>query len=88
MPCQVGSARAHQPHRGARRPGTPACPSHSTGAAGTRPQLCTARGEALLAPGKGQDQAPTTGFIKPGCRLLLEPGKKLAASELQARESP
>lgn len=43
-------------------------------------------GEVLLAPGKEQEQAAAMGFIKPARRLLLKPGKKLAAKELQARE--
>lgn len=90
MTRQVHSAHADQLNRVVRRRSTPACLSHSTHTAQCSlywiHSTASHGGEALLAPGKEQEQAATMGFIKPGYRLLLKPGKKLAASELQARE--
>lgn len=88
---RVRSAHTDQLNAVVRRPGALVCLSPSIHTA--RGGLYWARstpshgGEVLLAPGKEQEQAATMGFIKPGYRLLLKPGKKLAADELQARES-
>ena len=90
MTCQVRSAHANPLNHVVRRPGTPACLSHSTHAAQCtlyRTRSTPSRGgEVLLAPKREHKQAATMGFIKPGYGLLLKPGKKLAANELQARE--
>lgn len=90
MTHQVWSAHADQLNQVVWTPGTPACISHSPHAA--QCSLCQTHstplhgGEVLLAPGKEQEQAAAKEFIKPGYRLVLKPGKKLAADELQAKE--